>query len=74
MKCRKIRPRNIINWQNWKYTLFLSQLNIRRHNELANTDFMADVVKNIGLKLQFQSSFSILLILHKFHGSGWIII
>ena len=31
----------------------------------ANTNFKADIVENIGLKLQFQSLFSIRLILQK---------
>ena len=31
-------------WQNWKHTLFISR---------QNTNFMADVVENTGLKLQF---------------------
>ena len=39
---------------------------------MVNTNFMADVIENIGLKLHFQSSFSIRLVLHKL--GRWIII
>ena len=50
----------------WKYTLFVVFIcyrqNIMMH--LANTILVADVVENVRLKLQFQSSFSIRLILH----------
>ena len=54
----QIRPRTI-NWQDWKYTLFVvfvgySQ-NIRRHNAMCKDELVADVVENIGLKLQFSS-------------------
>ena len=63
-----LRPRNI-NWQDWKYTSFVvfvgySQ-NRQRHNAMCRDEPVADVVENIGLKLQFSSWISILLLLHR---------
>ena len=66
----KLRPRNI-NWQDWKYTSFVvfvgySQ-NIRRHNAMCRDELVADVIKIIGLKLQFSSWFSIHFLLHRLY-------
>ena len=48
-----------INWQDWKYTSFVVFVrygkNIRRHYAIHRDKLVADVVKNIGLKLQFSS-------------------
>ena len=66
-----IRPQNI-NLQDWKYrssVVFIRHSQkIRRHNVLVNSNFMTDVIANIGLK-QFQSSFTctISLVLHEFY-------
>ena len=62
---RSIRPRN----GDWIFVVFIPHSqNIRLHNE----NLIADVVENIVMKLKFQSSFSIRLILNKFY--RWIII
>ena len=57
------RPRNI-NWQDWKYTLFVIFIchnqNIQRHSAMGGHKLVADVVENIGLKFRFQSTFSIM--------------
>ena len=57
----KLRPQNIY-WQDWKYTLFVASKTFDVAMNI-NTDFMADVGENIGLKLQFLTSFSIRLTL-----------
>ena len=58
-----VRPLNI-NWKDWKYSSFMVFIHHKHQTsqyELSEYKlYMADVVKNIGLKLQFQSSFSIL--------------
>ena len=63
-----LRPQNI-NWQDWKYTSFVIFIrysqSIRRHNVICRDKLVADVVENIGLKLQFLSWFSIHFVLHR---------
>ena len=52
-----------INCQDWKYTSFVVFVrygqNIRHHNAIPRDGHVADIVKIIGLKLQFSSWFSI---------------
>ena len=53
-----MRPRNI-NWQDWKYTSFAIFIRHSQSMQWTNTNLMADVVENIGLKFRFLSLFSI---------------
>ena len=66
--CNQLRPQNI-NLQDWKYTSFVVFVgyshSIRRHNAMCTDELVADVAKNIGLKFQFSSWFSIHLLLHQ---------
>ena len=47
--------------QDWKYTSFVIFVNysqnIRRHNLIYRDELVADVVENIGMKLQLQVDF-----------------
>ena len=65
-----IRQRNI-NWQDWKHKSFVLFVgyshNIRRHNAMCRDELVADVVENIGLKLQCSSWLSIHLLLHRLY-------
>ena len=51
----------MVTTEDWKYTSFVDFVgysqNIQRHNAMCRDELVADVVENIGLKLQFWVDF-----------------